>query len=100
MARSLRPDAVVERLVAHVRARRRGEALERLARGEWPVANVLGNLFGTWAAARAAASGESLGAAPTGGSEPVQLIGHRGAICVPQSTEIARKSDDPRRCFG
>ena len=71
--------------------RRGGEALERLARGEWPVANVLGNLFGTWAAARAAASGESLGAAQTGGSEPVELIGHTGDLCA-QSPRIGRKN--------
>jgi hypothetical protein len=31
---------------------RGGAALERLARGEWPSACVVGNLFGTWAAAR------------------------------------------------
>ena len=48
---------------------RGGEALERLALGEWPAASVVGGLFGTWAAARAAASGEDLGAARTGGSE-------------------------------
>jgi AraC-like DNA-binding protein len=40
--------------------RRGGEALERVARGEWPASSVVGNLFGTWAAARAAASGEGL----------------------------------------
>lgn len=38
-------------------ARRRGaEALERLAQGSWPAASVVGRLFGSWAAARAAAS--------------------------------------------
>ena len=37
--------------------RRGGEALERLARGEWPAASVVGRMFGTWAAARTAASG-------------------------------------------
>ena len=42
---------------AHARARR-GEALERLAGGEWPAASVVSRLFGTWAAARATASGE------------------------------------------
>jgi AraC-like DNA-binding protein len=36
--------------------RRRGEAIERLARGEWPAASVVSRLFGTWEAARAAAS--------------------------------------------
>jgi len=38
---------------------RRGEGLERLARGEWPSASVVVSLFGTWAAARAAVSGGS-----------------------------------------
>jgi hypothetical protein len=36
--------------------RRGGAALERLARGEWPASSVVTRLFGTWAAARAAAS--------------------------------------------
>jgi hypothetical protein len=35
--------------------RRGGKALERLAKGEWPAASVVSDLFGTWAAARAAA---------------------------------------------
>ena len=36
--------------------RRGGEALKRLAEGEWPAASVVTRLFGTWAVARAAAS--------------------------------------------
>jgi hypothetical protein len=36
--------------------RRGGEALERLARGEWPAPSVVTRRFGTWAAARAEAS--------------------------------------------
>jgi hypothetical protein len=36
--------------------RRGGEALERLAEGEWPAASVVTSIFGTWAAARAAAA--------------------------------------------
>jgi AraC-like DNA-binding protein len=67
-----------------------GEALERLARGEWPAASVVGNLFGTWAAARAAASGEDSGTAQTGGPEPVDPIGHTGDLYA-QSPQIARK---------
>jgi hypothetical protein len=34
---------------------RGGEALERLAAGDWPAASVVNDLFGTWAAARTAA---------------------------------------------
>jgi hypothetical protein len=40
---------------SHAR-RRRGEALERLAEGAWPAASVVSDVFGSWAAARAAAS--------------------------------------------
>jgi AraC-like DNA-binding protein len=47
---------------AHAR-RRGGEALGRLARGDWPAASVVSRLFGTWAAARAAALPEAGGAA-------------------------------------
>ena len=70
--------------------RRGGEALERLARGEWPAASVVGRLFGTWAGARVAASGEDLGAPQTRGPEPVEPIGHTGDLCA-QSPRIARK---------
>ena len=36
--------------------RRRGEALERIAAGAWPPASVVTNAFGSWPAARVAAS--------------------------------------------
>jgi hypothetical protein len=70
--------------------RRGGAALERLAGGEWPAGSVVSNLFGTWAAARTAASGEDLDAPQTGGPEPVELIGHTGDLCA-QSPVIARE---------
>jgi hypothetical protein len=79
--------------------RRGGEALDRLARGEWPTASVVSNLFGTWATARAAASGEDVGAAQTGRSEPLEVIGHTGDLYA-QSPVIARKirrSEEVRR---
>ena len=38
--------------------RRGGSALERLAKGEWPAASVVTDVFGTWAAARAAAANQ------------------------------------------
>ena len=38
--------------------RRSGDALARLASGEWPPASVVSARFGTWAAARAAASAQ------------------------------------------
>jgi AcrR family transcriptional regulator len=70
--------------------RRGGEAFERLAGGGWPPASVVGSLFGTWACARAAASGEDVAAAQKGGSEPVEPIGHTSDLCA-QSPVIARK---------
>ena len=79
--------------------RRGGEALERLAGGEWPAASVVSSLFGTWATARAAASGEDVDAPRTGGLEPVEPIGHTGDLYA-QSTAIARKirrSEEVRR---
>ena len=36
--------------------RRGGEAVARLAEGEWPAASVVTRLFGTWGAARAVAA--------------------------------------------
>jgi hypothetical protein len=74
---------------AHARARG-GEALERLAAGEWPAASVVSRMFGTWAAARTAASGEDVDARRTDGPEPVELIGHTGDLYA-QSPLIARK---------
>ncbi len=38
--------------------RRGGEALRRLAGGEWPAASVVSRLFGSWSAAYAAACGD------------------------------------------
>ena len=77
VARSLRPAAVVVRLVAHARAPPSGRSARTTARRRMAGReSVVGDLFGTSAAARSAASRESLGAARTGGSEPVQLIGH------------------------
>jgi Helix-turn-helix domain len=73
----------------HARRRVRA-ALARLARGEWPAASVVSGLFGTWAAARTAASGEDDDVPQAGGPEPVELIGHTGDLCA-QSTAIARK---------
>ena len=55
VARALRPAAVVVRLVAHARAPARGRGARAAGRGEWPAASVVTRLFGSWAAARAAA---------------------------------------------
>ena len=79
--------------------RRGGAALERLARGEWPAASVVGGTFGTWAAARTAASGEDVDVPRTGGPEPVELIGHTGDLRA-QSPVIARKIRDREKVRG
>jgi AraC-like DNA-binding protein len=73
---------------AHARARG-GEALERLASSGWPAASVVGRMFGTWAAARRAASSEYVEASP-GALEAPGSIGHTGDLCA-QSPGIARK---------
>jgi hypothetical protein len=44
-----------DRSSTHAR-RRGGDALARLAQGEWPAASVVTRLFGTWSAARALAA--------------------------------------------
>jgi hypothetical protein len=69
---------------------RGGEALERLARGDWPASSVVTSLFGTWASARPAASGEDVDPPQTGHPDPVEPIGHTGDLYA-QSARIARK---------
>jgi len=50
--------------------RRGGEALERLDGGEWPPASVVGNIFGTWALARAVAESHApIGREPASGRD-------------------------------
>jgi hypothetical protein len=79
-ARGLWPAADVVSLVAYACVSARGRALDRLVGGKWPAAGVVGSLFGTWAAARTAASGEHVDAPPTRGPKPVELIGHTGRV--------------------
>jgi hypothetical protein len=77
-------------------ARRRGrDALERLARGDWPAASVVTSLFGTWAAARAVAlpdAGERLATDP---SLPTWPLGSN-SISLPNPRESTGKSEDLR----
>jgi hypothetical protein len=72
---------------AHARARG-GEALKRLASGSWPAASVVSRLFGTWAAARAAALGEE--------SEPPAVqassLGSK-AVSLPKPRESTAKTE-------
>ena len=59
LARPLRPPPLRIRLVAHPARRRGAQALERLDDGEWPPASVVGDVFGTWEGARAAARADT-----------------------------------------
>jgi AcrR family transcriptional regulator len=74
--------------------RRRGEALERLARGDWPTASVATRLFGTWAIARATA-GRQNREVPT--SLPPSAISPLGSnsISLPKPRESTAKSANP-----
>ena len=60
---------------------RGGRALRRLAEAHWPSASVVSSLFETWAAARAAASGECIDAPEAAASEPVEIIRRSGRLC-------------------
>ena len=75
--------------------RRGGEALERLARGDWPAASVVTRLFGTWAAARAVAlpeAGERLASDPSSANRPLGS----NSISLPNPRESTAKSEDLR----
>jgi hypothetical protein len=70
--------------------RRGGEALKRLAEGEWPASSVVTRLFGTWAVARAAASRPNV-AVPSAMSR----LGSN-SISLPNPREYTAKSEDLR----
>ena len=75
--------------------RRGGEALERLARGDWPAASVVTRLFGTWAAARAVAlaeAGERLASDPSSATWPLGS----NSISLPKPRESTAKSEELR----
>jgi hypothetical protein len=57
-----------DRSRTHAR-RRGGEALARLAQGDWPSASVVSDVFGRWAAARQAAASEHAAVLPDRSSE-------------------------------
>jgi hypothetical protein len=69
--------------------RRGGQALERLAGGEWPPASVVTRLFGTWSAARAVAAQrveattrEAASAASSFGRESIPLPKPRESAAI------------------
>ena len=70
-------------------SRRGGEALERLARGNWPAASVVTRLFGSWSAARAAASGDDR-------PPPTGLRLGSNAVSLPKPRESTAKTEDLR----
>jgi len=75
--------------------RRGGEALERLARGDWPAASVVTRLSGTWAAAGAAAlpeAGERLASDRSSASWPLGS----NSISLPNPRESTARSEDLR----
>jgi hypothetical protein len=73
--------------------RRGGEALKRLAEGEWPAASVVSHLFGAWAVASAAPGGND-GHEPIGRSlAPVSALGSN-LISLPNPRESTAKSED------
>jgi hypothetical protein len=72
--------------------RRGGDALERLADGEWPASSVVTRLFGTWAVARAAASRPNV-AVPTRRPSATLRLGS-SSISLPNPRESTAKSED------
>jgi AraC-like DNA-binding protein len=74
---------------------RGGEALKRLAEGEWPPASVVSRLFGAWAVASAAA-GENDRHQPTGRAlSPASTLGSN-RISLPKPRESTAKTEDLR----
>jgi hypothetical protein len=76
--------------------RRGGEALKRLAHGEWPAPSAVTRLFGTWAAARAEASHDDW--APAAGSRAAAATSRLGSnsISLPKPRESTAKSEELR----
>ena len=71
-----------------------GEALERLAEGEWPASSVVTRLFGTWAVARAVASRPNVEVPTTGVSAKSRLGSN--SISLPNPRQSTAKSEDLR----
>jgi hypothetical protein len=90
MAIALRSAADVLRLVAYAR-QRGGDALARLAEGEWPAANVVTRLFGTWSGAQAVAA-EEMTSEPASASPSFA----RKSISLPKPRESTAISKDLR----
>ena len=74
--------------------RRGGEALARLAQGEWPAASVVTRLFGTWSAARAVAAQRA--GEMTREPAPASSSLGRESISLSKPRESTAKSEDLR----
>ena len=60
VAAPIRQATLIDRLVSHTHARRRGgQALKRLHDGDWPPPSTVIDMYGTWAAAVADAFTDS-----------------------------------------
>jgi AraC-like DNA-binding protein len=75
--------------------RRGGEALKRLAVGDWPAASVVTRLFGSWAAARAAASRDDRVLSARGSLATTPPLGSN-SISLPKPRESTAKTEDLR----
>jgi hypothetical protein len=76
--------------------RRGGEALARLAQGEWPAASVVTLVFGTWSVARAVAARRAGEIQPTESVSASSSFG-RESISLGKLRESAAKTEDLRR---
>jgi hypothetical protein len=72
----------------------RGQALERLGRGDWPAATAVTGLFGTWSAARAVAAERSRDMTREPALEPTPF--GRESISLPKPRETTAKTEDLR----
>jgi Homeodomain-like domain-containing protein len=75
--------------------RRGGDALARLAEGEWPSASVVTRLFGSWVAAREAALCDGV-RRPASGSLATSLPLGSNSVSLPNPRESTAKSEDLR----
>ena len=74
--------------------RRGGDALARLAQGEWPAASVVTRLFGTWSVARAVAAQRA--GEMTGEPAPASSSFGRESISLPKPRESTAKTENLR----
>jgi hypothetical protein len=75
--------------------RRGGDALERLAQGDWPASSVVTRWFGTWAAARAAAVSRAREALTSERASAYSPLASN-SISLPKPRQSTAKSEDLR----